>query len=421
MKQDVERAYQAAGERYAELGVDTETALERLRPVSLSVHCWQGDDVGGFETADRGLSGGGIQVTGSYPGKPRTLEELRADLAKMYCLLPGTHRLALHAIYGDFGGKKVDRDHIASEHFAGWADWAGEQRVRLDFNSTLFSHPLAASGFTLSSKDPKVRRFWVEHVRRCREVSAYLGRRQGDACIDNLWIADGAKDFTVDRAGYRRILLDSLDECFAQELPETETKDAVEGKLFGIGSESFVVGSHEFYLGYALSRRKLLTVDLGHFHPTESVADKISSLFCYLPELLLHVSRPVRWDSDHVVVLDDPVRALFEEIVRGGYLGSTRVGLDFFDGSMNRIGAWAIGARSALKGLLLALLEPRQRLLDYEEAGDAFARLALLEELKALPFGAVWDHYCASLQVPLDRELIAAVHAYEREVTAKRR
>jgi L-rhamnose isomerase len=414
------QAFQEARNRYAELGIDVVNALEQLRNVSLSIHCWQGDDVSGFETSGAGLCGGGIQVTGNYPGKARTLEELRQDIERTMTLLPGRHRLNLHAIYGDFTGKDVDRDEIQPEHFESWMSWGEAIGVKLDFNCTCFSHPKAEAGFTLSSKDEKIRSFWIEHVKRCRKISAHIGEKQDDTCIHNIWLPDGAKDLTVDRFGHRRLLLQSLDEIFEERFPDSAMKDALESKLFGIGSESFVVGSHEFYLGYALSRGKMPCFDLGHFHPTESVADKISSIYCFVNEILLHVSRSVRWDSDHVVIINDELRALFEEIVRSGRLNSTHVGLDFFDASMSRLGAWALGSRATLKAILLALLEPRERLLHYEEQGDYFGRLALLEESKSLPFGALWDLYCAENDVPRDRELIGAIHTYDREVTGKR-
>ena len=416
----INRAFEIARDRYAELGVDAAQALERLGRVPLSIHCWQGDDVGGFETPEARLSGGGIQVTGGFPGRARTLAELRQDIEKVMSLLPGRHRLNLHAIYGDFAGRRVDRDQIEPGHFQSWVQWAETNGVKLDFNCTCFSHPKAEAGFTLSSKDEAIRSFWIEHVKRCRRISAYMGEKQGEPCIHNLWIPDGAKDLTVDRFGYRRLLTRSLDEVYREQLPASAMKDAVESKLFGIGSESFVVGSHEFYMGYALSRGKLLCFDLGHFHPTESVADKISSIFCFVEEILLHVSRPVRWDSDHVVIMNDDVRSLFEEVVRSGQLANTHVGLDFFDGSINRVGAWVVGSRATLKSLLFALLEPRQMLVSFEEQGDLFARLALLEEVKALPIGAVWDAYCAENDAPLDREIIGEIQTYQKRVIAGR-
>lgn len=413
--------YEVAKRQYRDRGIDVEAAIAKLGEVPLSIHCWQGDDVGGFERPDSTLSGGGIQVTGNYPGKARTVDELREDLSMMYGLVPGKHRLNLHASYGEFGGKLVDRDRIEPAHFEGWMRWAREKGLGLDFNSTCFSHPKANDGFTLSSKDPSVRSFWIEHVKRARRISAYLGKELGSACIHDIWLPDGMKDYPVDRIGLRRILEDSLDEALAEALPESYMKDAVESKLFGIGSEAFVVGSHEFYLGYALTRNKMVCIDTGHFHPLEIVADKISSILLFSKEILLHVSRPMRWDSDHIVVLNDDVRTLSEEIVRSGRIGDIHIGLDFFDATVNRIGAWAIGARSMLKGLLAAFLEPDRELRAYEEKGDYFARLALLEEVKTLPLGLVWDYYCESQGVPVDRELIGKVHDYEGRVTGKRR
>jgi len=412
--------YSIAEKRYQELGVDVQNALKRLAALPLSIHCWQADDVGGFETPNAELSGGGIQVTGNYPGKARTLAEIRADLQTVFSLLPGNHRLALHASYGNFAGKKVDRDQVAPEHFDGWTEWAGSLGIGLDFNSTFFSHPLADSGFTLSSKDPDVRRFWIRHAQACRKISAFLGEKQGSPCIHNLWIPDGAKDLTVDRFGYRRLLVESLDEIYKQDYDPGHLKDSLESKLFGIGSEAFVVGSHEFYMGYALSRGKLICLDTGHFHPTESIADKVSALFQFVEELVFHVSRPMRWDSDHVVILNDDLKELCAELIRSGKLEQSHVGLDFFDGTLNRIGAYVLGGRAALKAFLLALLLPHEQLKRYEEEGDFFARLALLEEMKSLPFGAVWDEHCRRTNVPLDREIIERVHQYEREVTSKR-
>ncbi len=415
----VNDGYGLARKRYADLGVDTEAALRRLERVALSVHCWQGDDVRGFEGTDTALSGG-IQVTGAHPGRARTLAELRQDLEQVYALVPGRHRLALHASYGDFDGQPVDRDEVAPEHFESWMAWSAEKRVPLDFNSTFFAHPLAAGGFTLSSKEELVRRFWVRHARRCRAVAAAMGERQGSACVHNIWIPDGAKDQTVDRAGYRRLLAESLDEIFEEDFDPTQLKDALEGKLFGIGSEAFVVGSHEFYLAYALQHGKLVTLDTGHYHPTESVADKVSALFQFFPELLFHLSRGVRWDSDHVAILSDELRELCAELVRCGRLGDAYLGLDFFDGSMNRVGAWAIGARAVLKAVLQGLLEPHAALKGHEEKGDYFARLALLEALKSLPSGAVWEEHCRRAGAPDDTGLIGEVQAYEERVTSRR-
>ncbi len=412
-------AFELARRRYAAIGVDVDAAIQAVDALPISVHCWQGDDVGGFEDSGLALSGG-IQVTGNHPGKARTPAELRADLDTAFALAPGEKRLSLHAIYGEFGGKKADRDALEPAHFKGWMDWAQERKLPLDFNATLFSHPLAADGYTLSHRDPKVRSFWVEHVRRARRVTAAMGKAQGKPSVHNTWIPDGAKDCPFDRCGYRARLIESLDAIFAEKLPATEIEDSLEGKLFGIGSESFVVGSHEFYLGYAVSRGKLVTLDMGHYHPTESVADKISSVLPFVPAVLLHVSRGVRWDSDHVVVMNDDLLDLARELVRSGAIERTRIGLDYFDGSINRVGAWAIGIRAARRALLVAFLEPRAAQLAAEAAGDGFAKLALLETERALPWGAVWDEYCSRAEVPVDASLASSVMAYERAILAQR-
>ena len=416
----ITKSYDMAKQKYAEFDVDTELAMKKLNQLSISLHCWQADDVGGFETPDATLSGGGIQVTGNYPGKASNADELRTDLEKVYSLLPGKHRLNLHAIYGDFGGKRVDRDEITTDHFKGWVDWAKQQHIKLDFNASCFSHPKANDGFTLSSKDKSIRNFWIEHVKRCREISAFMGRELGSPCIHNLWIPDGTKDSPVDRWTHRAILKDSLDEIFSIEYDPREMKDAVESKLFGIGSESYVVGSHEFYLGYAISRGKMICLDLGHFHPTESIADKISAILQFSDEMLFHVSRGVRWDSDHVAILNDEVKSVAEEIVRAGVLDRVNIALDFFDASMNRVGAYVIGTRATLQSFLIALLEPTEKLRKFEEAGNYFARLALLEELKAMPFGAVWDYFCLKNGIHVGEDWIEEVHRYEREVLSKR-
>lgn len=417
---ETHNAFELAKEEYAKIGVDVDKAMAELKKVSLSVHCWQGDDVGGFEAPDSELSGGGIQVTGNYPGKARNIDELRSDLEKLYSLLPGHHRLSLHASYGEFDGKRVDRDAVKPEHFAGWVDWAKANNIKLDFNSTCFSHQNADAGFTLSSKDKRIRDFWVNHVKCCREISAYIGKELGSSCIHNVWIPDGLKDIPADRMGYRRILADALDEIFAAEYPADHMKDAVECKLFGIGSEAYVVGSHEFYMGYGLSRNKIICIDMGHFHPTELIADKISSILLFADELLLHISRSMRWDSDHVVILNDDVRFLCEEIVRSGRIDDIHMGLDFFDGSINRIGAWTMGSRATLQSLLMAFLQPNAQLVAYEEEGNGFAKLALLEECKTKPFGAVWDHFCQMENVSVTRDLIADVLDYEKTVLAAR-
>ncbi|MCX6142549.1 MAG: L-rhamnose isomerase [Ignavibacteriales bacterium] len=416
----IRKAYEVARERYSSFGVDTESALKTLLGVPLSLHCWQGDDVGGFEKPAATLSGGGIQVTGNYPGKARSIDELRMDLKQAYRLIPGRHRLNLHAIYGEFGGKLVDRDQITPEHFRGWIDWVKQHQLKLDFNATYFSHPKADSGFTLSHPDRAIREFWVEHSKRCREISAAMGRALGDPCVHNIWIPDGSKDIPVDRWSPREFLRQSLDEIYRTTFPMSEMRDAVESKLFGIGSEAYVVGSHEFYMGYALTRKKMVCLDMGHFHPTELVADKISALLLFFDEILLHVSRGVRWDSDHVVILNDDVRSLAEEIVRSKALNRVRIALDYFDASMNRIGAWVLGARSTQKALLAALLEPQAKLREAEGNGDYFARLALLEETRLLPLGAVWDYFCLSNSVPAGEEWIAEIHRYEHETLSKR-
>jgi L-rhamnose isomerase len=415
----VEKGYAWARERYAALGVETDRALDVLRGVRVSLHCWQGDDVGGFEN-DEGLTGGGIQATGNFPGKARTADELRADLDRALGLIPGRHRLNLHAIYAETGGRPVDRDRLGPEHFTRWLEWARQRGLGLDFNGTFFSHPRAAAGFTLASRVESVRRFWVDHGIACRKIGEHFGRELGTPCVTNVWIPDGFKDTPVDRKTPRALLRRSLDEIFAESLDPHFHRDAVESKLFGIGSESYVVGSHEFYLGYALANRKVLCLDSGHFHPTEGIADKLSSVLTYLDEVLLHVSRGVRWDSDHVVILSDDLRAIAEEVVRGDYLGRVHLGLDFFDASINRVAAWVIGTRCLLKALLVALLEPAETLRGLEAAGDYTGRLALLEELKTMPYGAVWDYHCVRQDVPPGPGWLDAVRAYERDVLSRR-
>ncbi len=416
----VERAYDAARAQYAALGVDTAAAVRRLGKLSISLHCWQGDDLAGFESNGAAVSGGGLLATGNHPGRARTPQELRGDLDQVYKLIPGKHRLNLHAIYGEFGGRVVDRNEIGPEHFQGWVDWAKERELRLDFNATCFSHPKAAAGLTLSSPDPAVRAFWVEHVKRCRLIAAHMGRSLGDPCLHDLWIPDGSKEVPMDRRGHRARLLESLDAIYSVEYSRAELKDAVESKLFGLGSESFVVGSHEFYLGYALKKGLMVCLDLGHFHPTESVADKLSAVLAFSPELLLHLSRGVRWDSDHIVILNDELLAVAQAVVRDEFLDRVHLALDYFDASMNRIGAWVIGARATLKALLCALLEPLDRLREAEAAGDGFARLALLEEAKSLPFGAVWDWHCLQQGVPPGMDWLDSVRQYEQSILSRR-
>ena len=414
----IQTAYAVARERYAALGVDTAAALAALVDVPISLHCWQGDDVLGFEDPERGLSGG-IMATGNYPGKARNIDELRADLDQAYRLIPGRHRLNLHASYLD-SQRKIPRDALLPEHFASWVDWARENDHGIDFNPTLFSHELADDGFTLAHADAGIREFWIAHCIACREIGASIGQQLGTPCITNIWIPDGYKDTPADRLAPRQRLLAALDAIFAKELNPAHNLDAVECKLFGLGSESYVVGSHEFYLGYAATRELLLCLDAGHFHPTETIADKLSSALLYVPEILLHVSRGVRWDSDHVVTLTDDLQAIMQEIVRCDALARVHIGLDFFDASINRIGAWAIGTRNALRALLMALLEPRNLLRAYENAGDYTGRLALLEELKSLPFGAVWDYHCAQQAVPVGLSFMDEIRRYESRVLAAR-
>ena len=423
--QQIESAYATARDRYAALGVDTEQALKTLAQIPISLHCWQGDDVGGFESPDAEL-GGGIAATGNYPGKARTAGELRRDLDKAYSLIPGTHRLNLHAIYAETGGKKVERDALLPEHFANWVDWAKENQHGIDFNPTCFSHPKAGDGFTLASYDEGIRRFWIDHCIACRRIGGHFGRELGTPCVTNIWIPDGFKDTPVDRKTPRMLLRDSLDTILAEEIDPQFNLDAVESKLFGLGSESYVVGSHEFYLGYSVERRAsgapdvLLCLDSGHFHPTEVISDKLSSVLLYVDEVLLHVSRGVRWDSDHVVTFSDELQAIMQEIVRGGFLDRVHIGLDFFDASINRVAAWVIGTRNALRALLMALLEPIDQMRGVEIAGDYTGRLALLEELKGLPFGAVWDIYCLQQDVPVGIGFMDEIRAYEEQELSKR-
>jgi len=415
----IKKAYQLAKDQYAELGIDTEHAMQQLIKIALSLHCWQGDDVGGFETSASEL-GGGLAVTGNYPGKARNADELRQDLDQVYRLIPGKHRLNLHAIYAETGGKRVERDQLLPEHFSAWLYWAKSNEHGLDFNPTCFSHPLAESGFTLASLDAGIRQFWVDHVIASRHIAATFGSHLNSPSVNNIWIPDGYKDTPADRKTHRLLLKESLDQVFAEALDPKRVLDSVESKLFGIGSESYVVGSHEFYLAYALQNDKLLCFFLGDSPPTESVADKLSAVLTFLPGILLHISRGVRWDSDHVVTLNDGVQAILTELARGDYLERVHIGLDYFDASINRIAAWTIGARNVLRGLLIALLEPTHHMQTLEQQGDFTARLILQEALKSMPFGAVWDQYCLINNVPSDRELIEPIRAYEKSVLSQR-
>ena len=414
----IEQAYSLAKERYAALGVDTGKALDALKSVSISLHCWQGDDVGGFENPGGELTGG-IATTGNYPGKARNADELRKDLDVMYSLLPGSHRLNLHAIYLE-ADKKIERNKIEPRHFSAWKDWAKANGHGIDFNPTCFSHPKAADGFTLSHSDASIRQFWIEHCIASRKIGEYFGKELGVPAVTNIWIPDGIKDTPADRQTPRRLLLESLDLILAEKIDPRYNLDAVEPKLFGIGSESYVVGSMEFYTAYALSRKILLTLDSGHFHPTESIADKIPSLLLFLDQLLLHVSRGVRWDSDHVVTFNDDLQAITQEIVRNNALERIHIGLDYFDASINRVAAWTIGARNTLRALLNALLEPFGMLKQYEVSGDYSHRLALQEELKAMPAGAVWDYYCMKQGVPVGVAFMDVIKDYERRELSKR-
>jgi L-rhamnose isomerase len=419
-KGTVEKSYHLAREQYAALGIDTEKVIAEMNNVNISLHCWQTDDVGGFEKPGAELGGGGIQVTGNFPGKATTIEQMRNDLDKVMSLLPGKQRLNLHAIYGEFGGKLVDRNEIETKHFQGWIDWAKERNMGLDFNCTCFSHPFADDGFTLASKNEKHRKFWIEHTKRCRIIAAEMGLQLGTPSIHNIWIPDGSKDTPVDRSTLRQLLKKSLDEIFSIEYPKEHLKDSVESKLFGIGSESMVVGSHDFYLGYAIKNNKLITLDNGHFHPTEQVGDKISSILLFVDEILLHLTRGVRWDSDHVLTFNDELVLIAQEIIRASALKRVNVGLDFFDASLNRLGAYVIGTRSAQLAFMYALLEPAKMLKEFENEGKNFERLAFLESMKTKPFGAVYDYYCLLNDVPPGGDYIKEIQKYEMNVLLKR-
>ncbi|MGM9797053.1 MAG: L-rhamnose isomerase [Parabacteroides sp.] len=413
----IKQAFEIAAERYAAVGVDVNKAMEQLGKLSLSLHCWQADDVTGFENQGGSLTGG-IQVTGNYPGRARTIEELRQDILKAKSFIPGNHRLSLHEIYGDFQGKQVDRDQVEPCHFASWMDWAKENNLKLDFNSTSFSHPKSGN-LTLANPDKAIRDFWIEHTKRCRWISDEMGKAQGDPAMMNLWIHDGSKEVPASRLRYRQILEQSLDEIFATKYDWM--KDCIEAKLFGIGLESYTVGSYDFYLGYGAKKQKIVTLDTGHFHLTESIADKVSALLLFTPEIMLHVSRPIRWDSDHVVILNDDVMDLAREIIRCDALDRVHVGLDYFDATINRIGAYVVGSRATQKAFLLALLEPIQLLRQYEDEDKGFERLALQEECKSLPWGAVWDMFCLQQGVPVGESFIAEIEKYEADVTSKRK
>ncbi len=418
-QQRIEESYRIAKEMYAELGVDTEAAMAKLATIPVSMHCWQGDDVAGFENPDGQLTGG-IQVTGNYPGKARTPDELRADLDKAISLIPGKKRLNLHAIYLENGGENIDRDQVEPKHFENWVNWAKINDMGLDFNPTLFSHPKADDGMTLSHPDEEIRNFWIEHVRRCREISEYFGKELGTPSLMLIWIPDGFKDIPADRLGPRKRLLDSLDKCLEEPIDKKYHIDVVESKVFGIGSESYVVGSHEFYTGYAVKNNLALCLDAGHFHPTEVISNKLSAMSLFVDDILLHVSRPVRWDSDHVVILDDELMAIAQEVIRGNLEEQVHIGLDFFDASINRIAAWVIGTRNMFRALLIALLEPYATMQKAEIEFDFTTRLAMLEELKSMPWQAVWDYYCLKNNVPVGLDWLDEVRAYEKSVLLER-
>ncbi len=418
-KERIIQGYELAKNYYNKWGIDVEVVLKKVDEVAISMHCWQGDDVGGFENPNGQLTGG-IQATGNYPGKARTAEELRADIDKAMSLIPGKLRLNLHAIYAETQGEAVERDQLRPEHFANWVDWAKKKGIGLDFNPTCFSHPLSADGFTLSHPNNEIREFWIRHCKASRQIAAYFGKELGTPAVTNYWIPDGYKDTPIDRKAPRERLYDSLNQIFEEPIDEAYNLDAVESKVFGIGAEAYTVGSNEFYMGYATAHHKLLCLDAGHFHPTEVISDKISAVMPFVGGLLLHVSRPVRWDSDHVVILDDELQAIAKELVRGGYLEKTHIGLDFFDASINRIAAWVIGTRNMRKAILFAMLEPTQYLKDLELKGDYTSRLALLEEMKTAPYAAVWEYYLMSHQLPIGMAWIDEIKRYEEEVLLKR-
>ena len=412
-------AYEDAKKQFEAIGVNVDKAVEKLGNVSISIHCLQADDVIGFENPDGELTGG-IQTTGNFPGKARSIKELRSDLEKVFTLIPGKHRVSLHAIYGDFGGEFVDRDQIEPKHFQSWIDWALENDVKIDFNSTFFSHDKSKSGYTLSDFDPAIRDFWKEHLRRCRRIAEEIGRQQGDPCVHNIWIPDGEKDKTVSRYEHRRLLVESLDEVLSEKISTEYLKDCLECKLFGIGSESYVTGSHEFYMGYTVKNNMMLTLDAGHFHPTETISDKLSTMLLFVPELNLHVSRPERWDSDHVVILNDELQAIAQEIVRSGQMDRVNIGLDYFDASINRVGAYVVGIRATQKAMLQALLEPTDQLVEFEKQDKRFERMAFLEELKALPWSNIYNYFCQKQGVAIGDAYIKEIQEYEENVTSKR-
>jgi len=418
-KDKIETAYGIAKEAYAALGVSADKAVKDALAVPISIHCWQGDDVVGFEGADT-LSGGGILTTGNYPGRARNGDELRADAEFAFSLVPGKKRFGLHSFYAETNGKKVGRDKIEPEHFSAWMNWSKKKKIPLDFNPSLFAHPMADSGYTLSSADPKIRKFWLDHLKACRRIASAFGKNQGTSAGDNIWLADGSKDYPADRLSPRERLRDALDEALSETFPAGTITDTLESKLFGIGSEAYVVGSHEFYMGYTTQKKIKLCLDTGHFHPTETIADKISAMLLFVPGLLIHFSRGLRWDSDHVATFSDEMRAACQEIKRANAINKVDFSLDYFDASINRIAAWTIGARSLRKALLEAYLEPTKLLVDAEKKGKNHERLALMEECKTLPFSAVWDKLCLDAEVPVSTSWLTEVNNYEEKVLSKR-
>ena len=419
MNEQIQKAYEMAVARYAQIGVDVNAALAQLDKLPISLHCWQADDVTGFENPDGQLTGG-IQATGNYPGKATSIDQLRADIDKAMELIPGDHRVNIHAFYGDFKGQKVDRNQIEPAHFQSWIDWAKEKNYKLDFNCTCFSHDKTSDALTLTHPDAEIHNFWIEHVIRCRKIAEEMGRQLGSKCMHNIWIPDGSKDVTVNRYAYRKNLKESLDKVFEYKTNDNYMLDCIESKLFGIGAESYTVGSHEFYMGYGIQNNVIVTLDGGHFHPTEIISDKISSLLLFLPEVMLHVTRGVRWDSDHVVNLNEEIVAIAQEIVRADAVDKVHIGLDYFDASINRIGAYVVGVRATQKALVQALLEPLAKLREYEAKGQNFERMALLEEAKSMPWGDVYNFYCAQKGVIVGESYIADIQKYEQEVTLKR-
>lgn len=415
----VKTKYQLAKAEYERWGIDVDQVFKKLKNISISVNCWQGDDITGFEVNQRELSGG-IDVTGNYPGKATSPQELRSDLEKALSLIPGNHRVNLHAIYAETDGVIVERDELEPKHFKNWVEWAKRNKLGLDFNPTLFSHEKSEDGLTLSHPDEDIRSFWIRHCVASRKIGAYFGKELGTPSLTNIWIPDGYKDMPSDRMTPRKRLKESLDHIFAEEIDEDYNLDSIESKLFGIGSEAFVVGSHDFYYGYALNNNKLCLLDMGHYHPTEVVSEKISSMLLYSDKLALHVSRPVRWDSDHVVVLDDELREIAMELVRNNALDKVMIGLDFFDASINRIAAWTIGTRNMIKALLYALLLPNEYLKELQDDGNYTKRLALMEEFKTYPFGDIWDYYCVQMNVPIKENWLQDVQQYEEKELSKR-